>query len=315
MQKLSILTPLICTLFVLSATGQSDWHTYPVRKIFDLIAEEEKLARSIPTADIGISAKPFPAKTVVTYLGKKRIAGTYARSFIDIWVQTRNVPRENADLLVDEHLFREGGRELWMPVHKAVAGELARTVEPGEEIVIYYFYLGSFNPRSLQEKDTATNKASVVESSETRWMLAVEKFEKVRPAGFAPQSLEKAIDRTMEAPGRILDIWFDPRQVRTKASVVFTGDVRPVSDRRQRLLDLWFEQNGFPSSAVSLMRNEARFLEAGTEYWIAVQNSYLTRLEKTLKRGEPLSLNTILVGGIRTGDKVDWLFVAGGESR
>jgi hypothetical protein len=310
-----LLTVAAGLVLAIAINGQSDWHTYPERKIFDLLSQEEKLAKDVGASDIIISAKPFPAKTIVTYGGKKRPAGKYTKSFIDIWVQTRNVPPENAALLVEEHLFKEGGREIWIPVLKMVAPYLEQTVQPDEEILVYYFYLGGYNPKTLQEKEAVKDKSAIPEKDEIRWILAVEKVEKLRPATFVPQLLEKAIDRKMEGPGRILDIWFDPRQVRTKANLIYTGDVRPVSDKRQRLLDLWFENYGFPQSATALMREEARFLDADKEYWIPVRKTTLDEIRRTVKKGGPIALNTILAGGIRSGDTIDWLFLAGEISR
>jgi hypothetical protein len=302
-------------LLASAVVAQSDWHTYPVRKIFDLLQQEQQLADRRPPADMAISAKPFPAKTLVKYEGKKRPIGKYGRHFIEIWVQSRNVPPENAALLVEEHLFKEDDREIWMPVHKAVAPSLEESVKPGDEMIIYYFYLGGFNGKTLQDKDTLRDKSASIEEDKLKWMLAVERFEKPRPTAFVPQALEEAIDRNMEAPGRILDIWFDPRQVRTKARLVFTGDVRPIPPRRQLLIDVWFEKYRFPVSAASLIANEARFLEGGKEYWIAVRNTTLEELRKAPKKNEPVVLNTILAGGIRNGDSVDWVFISGEISR
>jgi hypothetical protein len=310
-----ILTLASSLLLVVAVHGQSDWDTYPERKIFDLLSQEERLAKDAGASDIIISANPFPAKTVVTYAGKKRPAGKYTKSFIDIWVQTRNVPRENAELLVEEHLFKEGGREIWIPVLKMVAPSLEHMVQPDEEILIYYFYLGGYNPKTVQDRQTAKDKSDIPEKDEIRWILAVEKFEKLKPATFIPQLLEKAIDRKMEGPGRILDIWFDPRQVRTRANLVYTGDVRPVPDKRQRLLNLWFENYGFPQSATALMREEARFLDGDKEYWIPVRKTTLDEIRRTVKKGGSIALNTILAGGIRSGDTIDWLFLAGEISR
>ena len=314
MKEALILVPLLFHALALSVSSQNDWHTYPERKLFDFISQEKKLVYSAP-ADMHISAKPFPAKTLVVYTGKKRPVGKYAKHFINIWVQSLNVPPENAELLAEEHLFKEGNRELWMPVHKVIAAALEQTVQPGEEILIYYFYLGGFNPKKLQSKDSTRDRSALPEMDELRWMLAVEEFEKPRSTAFTPQPLDKAIDRSMESPGRILDVWLDPRKVKIRATLAFTGDVRPVSDRRQRLLDLWFEDNGFPGRATALMSDEARFLDGEKEYWIAVQNSFLKELRKTKKKGELVSLNIILAGGIRTGDAIDWFFLTGGVAQ
>ncbi len=313
--KLLIFGSVVVIALAQSLFAQDDWHTYPYREIADLLKQEQNIYENAgKRGDIVISAKPFPAKTRVTYMGLKRPAGHYTRSFIKLWVSTRNVPAENADLLVEEHLFKEKGVEYWLPVHGKVAPSLATGLKSGDEVIIYYFYLGGFNGRSLQQKDTGSDKPTVPESDTLRWILAVERVEMPR-ADFALQILEKAIDRTMEQPGKITEIWFDPRQVKSKAKLVFTGEVRPVSGKRARLRDLWMENYGFPAGANRLMESEARFLEGDKEHWIIVRTQTLAHIQENIGKGGSLLLNTILAGAVRNSDQIDWVFMAGEYSK
>ena len=105
------LIPAILFLFVLpvSSYAQSDWHTYPARTIANII--EMHSGEVSNKSDVIISGDPFPSKTIVTYTGKRRPVGEYTKYFINLWVQTRNVPPENANMLVEEYLFRETDKE------------------------------------------------------------------------------------------------------------------------------------------------------------------------------------------------------------
>ncbi len=169
---------LIATLSV-SSSAQSDWHTYPVRSIADIIQAHSGETSNKP--DIIISADPFPSKTVVTYTGKHRPVGEYTKYFIGLWAQTRRLPPENAGMLVEEYLFKEKEREYWIPVLKPLAPFFGKELKEGDEITIYYFFLGGYDEKRLREKDTKNKikekRVEVVEDKVT-WMFAVEEFQK-----------------------------------------------------------------------------------------------------------------------------------------
>jgi len=302
---------LLSIPLVLCIRAQSDWDTYAPRGISALIEQEQRLVNNSPKSDLVISAQPFPAKTVVTYSGSKRPIDELTKFFIKMWAQSRNLPAENANMLAEEGLFKEKEREYWIPILRSIAPYVEKELKPGDEIEIYYFYLGGFNPKGLREKDKSFALSPSNEKDTIRWIFAVEEFKKSPPSAFTSQPLDKAIDRSMETKGKILDIWFDARQVKSKTRLTFTGDIRPVSESRKPLLEIWFEKNGFPEGASSLMRNEARFLDGDKEYWIAVRNTTLDAIIKNVTKGDSILLNTILAGGIRSADQIDWFFLAG----
>lgn len=306
---------VMCFFFAAGVSAQDDWHTYPFREVAVLVQQEQKIYDSLTQkAEMVISAKPFPSKTLVTYTGVKRPLSSYAKSYIRIWFESRNPSLANTEVLVEEWQFKEKGKEHWLPVLKNTAALLSQRLQPGDEIMIYYFYLGGFNPRSLQLKSDSREKPESVEVDAVRWIFAVEKFEKPR-TDFVTQPLDSAVDRTMEADGKISDIWLDPREVKIKAKVAFAGDVREVPEKRRRLRDLWLEKKGFPPGASELMQNEGRFREGDKEYWIILRNRTLEQIQEIVKKGESVFLNAILVGGVRNGNRIDWVFVAGEYSR
>ncbi|MEP6925936.1 MAG: hypothetical protein ABI954_15820 [Pyrinomonadaceae bacterium] len=96
MKRLFYISLLIFTSAI-SAFAQNDWHTYPARPIADIIKAES--SEDSEMGAIIISAAPFSSKTKVTYTGKSRSIGKYTKDFIGLWVQTRNVPTENANML------------------------------------------------------------------------------------------------------------------------------------------------------------------------------------------------------------------------
>ncbi len=305
----------ITSIFSLIFTGavwtQDDWHTYPFRELSVLVGQEETLYQSNDRkGEIVISARPFPAKTRLVFTGSKRAIAGHTKNFIRIWFETRGVPVEKADLLVDEFLFKEKDKEHWIPVLKSVTPSMENSLKPGDEIIAYYFYLGGFNGKALNSKRSTKETSTEPTIEGIRWIFTVEKFEK--PNGeFKIQSLAGVIESSTEAALKADDIWYYPSNIKTKVKVRFTGDVREVAGKRKRLRDLWFDRMGFSEGASGLMQFEAKFIEDGKEYWIAVRNRTLEQMQENVKKDESLYLNSILAGGIKDKGKIDWFFVAG----
>jgi len=305
---------VIVVMLLLSATcvqAQSGWDTYPLRGISDLIQQEQTLVNKTPKSDMIISAQPFPSKTVVTYTGVKRPIDELSKSIIKLWTETKGLPAKNTEQLVEEYLFKEKENEYWIPVLKSITPYFEKELKANDEIMIFYFYIGGFNPKSLNDKSTTKITTPTPLSDKIRWIFAVEEFQKPRSSEFVLRSLDTVIDRDMEKPGKINDIWFDPRQMKSKTKVTVTGDVRDISGARKQLRDIWFEKNGFSGNVSLLMSKEARFLDGDKEYWIGIRNTILDEITEKFKKGDSIFLNSILVGGIRSGDKIDWYFLAG----
>lgn len=182
--KIVFAAALVCAALVTqgaSARAQSDWDTYPARTIERLVRDHS--GEQYRKADLMVSADPFPSKTVVTYTGKHRPVGEYKKYFIRVWVETRNVPASNADVLAEEYLFKEGDREYWLPVHKQLVPFFEKELKPGDEITAFFFFLGGYNEKTLIEKDAskdkkAKEKASAGVEDGTDWVFALEEFRK-----------------------------------------------------------------------------------------------------------------------------------------
>lgn len=304
---------LFYTLFLIFAvsTGlfaQSDWNTYPARSIADVLALNPAEATS--KSDIIISANPFPSKSSVTYLGKRRPIGEDTKNFISLWVDTRNVPRENAQLLVEEFLFREKDKEYWIPVITRVSPAFIRDLKEGDEITIYYFFLGGYNPKKLQEKNSLKDKSKIVEDK-VEWIFAVEAFER---SAYKKQTLAAAVDKNLKGSENS-DFLIDTRQSKTKAKVVFTGEIRSLSEKKQLFVRSWLEENEMPLGIAPLLKQEALFREGDKDYWLPVRKSILDEMSNSLKKGETVEIHTIFAGGIPQKDSTEWVFIVGEFTR
>jgi molybdopterin converting factor small subunit len=312
----------LATLSV-NSYAQSDWNTYPVRPIADIIQTHSVEASK--KVDLIVSADPFPSKTVVTYTGRHRPVGEYTNYFISLWVQTRNVPPENANMLVEEYLFREKDKEYWMPVHKLLAPHFEKELKEGDEVTIYYFFLGGYNEKKLREKKKDKTKEDTAGTIEDKveWVFAVEEFQKPALKSqdesggsvYISQPLTSAIDKNLEGSGRKQGFLIDARQVKSKSKVIYTGEVRKVGEKKLRFLQLWLESRGLPPNVIELLQQEMRVREGEKDYWLPVRKKILDDIAERVKKGDEIVIHTILAGGVSQADSIEWVFVVGDFSK
>jgi len=312
--------------FAIPSVAQNDWHTYPVRSVADII--ESHSGEASQKAELIVSANPFPSKTKAIYTGKSRAIGKRTQDFIKLWVQSRNVPASNADVLVEEYLFREQDKEYWIPVIKTLVPFFGKELEEGDEIVIYYFFLGGYDEAKIIQKDSSlSEKAKNEQVSKARgkieWIFAVEKFQKlaVKPQGnsggsaYINQSLTAAVDKDLKVSGKKDEFLIDARQVKSKSKVVYTGEIREASKKKMRFLKFWAESRGIPLGVLELLKQEARFREGDKDCWLPIRKKIADDMAQQLKKGDEVVIHTILAGGIPEANSIEWVFIAGEFSK
>jgi|GEM_PF-3034994 len=319
--KQILYTFFLILTFALPSFAQNDWHTYPARTLAELISSHSGEASQ--QADIIISANPFPSKTKATYTGKSRPIGKRTKDFIKLWVQTRNVPAANADMLVEEFLFREQNKEYWIPVIKTLVPFFGKEVKEGDEIVIYYFFLGGYDEAKLIQKDTnlsdqAKNEAASKATGKIEWIFAVEEFQKPatsQAGAYINQSLAAAVDQDLANSRRKDGFLIDARQVKSKSKVIYTGEVREAGENKMRFLKSWAESQGHPLGILRLLQQEARFREGDKDYWLPIRQKIAVDMAQQLKKGDEVIIHTILGGGITQANSIEWVFIVGEFSR
>jgi molybdopterin converting factor small subunit len=320
--KQILLTLFLIFAFTIPSFAQNDWHTYPVRTIAELI--EATSGDSSKKADLIISANPFPSKTKATYTGKSRPISRRTKDFIKLWTETRNVPASNADMLVEEFLFREQNREYWIPVIKKLVPFFGKELKEGDEIVIYYFFLGGYDEAKLVQKDSSLSEKEKKEAAskatgKIEWIFAVEEFQKltVKPqtSAYLDQPLSAAVDNNLKVSGKKGEFLLDTRQVKSKSKVIFTGEIREAGEKKMRFLKVWAESQGHPLGVLQLLSQEARFREGDKDYWLPIRKKIADDMAAQLKKGDEVVIHTILAGGIPEANAVDWVFIVGEFSK
>lgn len=302
-----IALPLFLVLLGCTVVGQDDWHTYPFRDLATVIEGEQAIYEKSGKADMVISAKPFPSKTRVVFTGQRRAVSVIGKSFMLFWTESRNVPASNVDLLLEEFLFLERGKEIWMPVQKGTAQAIATKLKVGDEIIIYYFYLGGFNAGSLHSKHDVLKKLENRELDGIRWLFAVERVE--RPGSGFPLML---IDEIVAKYRRddLAEMWVSTQQIRGKIKLVFAGEFRDVTGKRKEVKQSWFEKQGAPGAS-QLMQSEGLFKVDDKEYWIILRNQTRDHLSSYVKKGDTVFLNTMFAGALKKSSGVEWVFMSG----
>lgn len=77
------------------------------------------------------------------------------------------------------------------------------------------------------------------------------------------------------------------KDVPIRATVVYSGEFRDLSEGSQRLLGAWAEAFNVPV-APAAFRTELRVVEAGREYWVPVQEALVPAMKGELRPGEQI---------------------------
>lgn len=317
------LAPLVLALLIpVCVNAQSDWHTYPERTMAELISITTP-EKGQELGDLVISAKPFPSKSVITYLGRKRPLGTDARKLIEIWADSRSLPAETKEMLVDEYLFKENERELWLPVLKTMAPFIDKELKTGDVITAYYFFIGGYNSKTLYAKNTDKNKPPFSGSEQFTWMFVLEEFEAAKPKANQPsasgddawivQPFTAAIDEKLPHDANERNFYIDPRQVKSRSLVTYTGQFRPTSQANLDFADVWGVREGMVGLSL-LFKQEALFRMNGKDYWLPVSRAVVESMSAKLKPNDEVVIHVILGGGIPRGNTIDWIFLVGNYS-
>jgi hypothetical protein len=307
-----IFTALLAGILAFSVNAQNDWHTYPLRTLSEIV--DQHTVKTDRKPDMLVSADPFPSKTVAVYTGRHRPVAWRTSDFIKLWAESRGVP-QNAAKLTEEYLFKEKDKEYWMPAVAKVVPALNTELKEGDELMIYYFFLGGYNAKSLQDKDTSGAKKIEGLPDRLDFVFVLEAFSKRTVADpVKEQMLTAAIDKDFKIPAGA-EFALDPRRLKSKSRVVYTGEIRDTSEKRLALFKEWSRSEGLGAGALDYIKREVLFREGDKEYWIPVLTTILADMQQQLVKGDTIILHNLLVGGIRGEGGIEWIFGVGAFSK
>lgn len=92
--------------------------------------------------DIRLSYNSYTSRVKAVYTGDSRKVTDRRKAVIEIWLTTLGKPKDLLELFETEFLFREDGKEYWLPVQKAAAAKLTKDVKKGDTIMLFVAWLG-----------------------------------------------------------------------------------------------------------------------------------------------------------------------------
>lgn len=86
----------------------------------------------------------------------------------------------------------------------------------------------------------------------------------------------------------------------SRVRVTYIGSLQPMPEPKQQILREWAQQYaGVPEGYTQPYQTEMLFQEGEMEYWLAVKQKDILRLQKEIRSGAAVDLNLIRVGGMR----------------
>jgi hypothetical protein len=132
------------------------------------------------------------------------------------------------------------------------------------------------------------------------------------PLSFAQMiQLDEALIRQQRQPERPGDLFFNPSSETggAKARAVYTGQSRPLDQRKQAFINAFASTNLGNDRYAALYEREYRFIAGGQDWWLPVQSQVASYFGKELKAGQPVWLYIRNAGGFRLSDSWDWVFL------
>ena len=123
--------------------------------------------------------------------------------------------------------------------------------------------------------------------------------------------IDLALIRQQRQPERPGDLFFNPSTETggAKARAIYTGQSRPLDQRKQAFITAFASTNIGNSGYAALYEREYRFTAGGQDWWLPVQSQVAGYFGKELKAGQTVSLYIRNAGGFRLSDSWDWMFL------
>lgn len=123
--------------------------------------------------------------------------------------------------------------------------------------------------------------------------------------------LDQELIRQQHQPERPGDLFFNPSSETggAKARAVYTGQSRPLDQRRQAFINAFASTSLGNERYAALYEREYRFTAGGQDWWLPVQSQVAGYFTKELKVGQTVWLYIRNAGGFRLSDSWDWVFL------
>jgi hypothetical protein len=108
-------------------------------------------------------------------------------------------------------------------------------------------------------------------------------------------------------PDPMTSIQVEP--VRLRPLLIYVGYERPVTADRATLIARWAQSMRVGSAVARLFQREFLFREDTLDFWLPVQAPVASHFARELRPGDTIVAFVGLLGGLKRGNAVDWVFV------
>ena len=123
-------------------------------------------------------------------------------------------------------------------------------------------------------------------------------------------ALDRQLIRAQHQPERPGDLFFNPGENGGgKTRAVYTGQSRPLDQRKQAFLAAFASTSGGNDQYATLYQREYRFTADGKDWWLPVQSQVAGYFGKELKVGEAVTIYVRNAGGFRLSTEWEWIFL------
>lgn len=99
----------------------------------------------------------------------------------------------------------------------------------------------------------------------------------------------------MEIDPRV-NYWLDASHAKYKATVTYTGEMRPIDPNVKRLITMWATALQHPDSVPAVFNNEVQVFQAGKTYWMPIQDVLVAPWREEMGPGTEAGVYLLLMG-------------------
>ena len=139
---------LAATLILASprwTAAQSSWDAYKPGRVGAVIEQHEATLRAGCDDEPvwSVSGASFPTRATVTHVSQSRPTDPLRVELIKRWAKFVGQPASITDVFEREYLFKEGDRDVWLPVQREVASFFPAELQPGGLVTLFVVWLGA----------------------------------------------------------------------------------------------------------------------------------------------------------------------------
>jgi hypothetical protein len=137
------------------------YHLYDPRTLSELVEMHAGMKKVEGSKNIMISAEPFYSSVRLEYAGKSRVLSKEKLDLFKIWQESLEVDPKLFSVLEREFLFKECGKEYWIPVQKPAADDFPQDLKAGDKITLYLMMVGGLESKASWDFVFFTNSLKI----------------------------------------------------------------------------------------------------------------------------------------------------------